>query len=100
MGVATAGHHNNRRDSSYPTAPPHAAARTMASVGSAAHNTGNWGPGDADTKISTYGYGAVFSGARELPAGMRPQSDGGALPSNRSLSQSSATGAQGTVAPA
>ncbi|MFI9763862.1 xanthine dehydrogenase family protein molybdopterin-binding subunit [Streptomyces sp. NPDC051963] len=109
-------------DSTYPTAPLHAAACTMASVGSAVHTTcnalkaefvrravadpdsplhgadpqdvraraghletsdgrardsyrdilrradlpslevnGNWGPGDADTRISTYGYGAVFA---------------------------------------
>ncbi|MFI0977713.1 xanthine dehydrogenase family protein molybdopterin-binding subunit [Streptomyces sp. NPDC021093] len=109
-------------DSSYPTAPLHAAACTMASVGSAAHTTcnalkaefirravadpdsplhganpanvrardghlsaadggardsyrnilrraglpslettGTWGPGDTDSKISTYGYGAVFA---------------------------------------
>ncbi|MFF3705132.1 xanthine dehydrogenase family protein molybdopterin-binding subunit [Streptomyces phaeochromogenes] len=107
-------------DSSYPTAPLHAAATTMASVGSAVHTTcnalrtefirravadsdsplhganpadvqvrdgqleasgardtyrdilrrtalpslditGNWGPGDADSRISTYGYGAVFA---------------------------------------
>ncbi|MET8827471.1 xanthine dehydrogenase family protein molybdopterin-binding subunit [Streptomyces sp. NPDC004610] len=110
-------------DSTYPTAPPHAGATTMASVGSAAfvtctalkdrfiamavadpgsplhgvepervrardgrlettsgpaardtyrallrraglpglEATSTWGPGDIDTRISTYGYGAVFA---------------------------------------
>ncbi|MFZ3467970.1 xanthine dehydrogenase family protein molybdopterin-binding subunit [Streptomyces sp. 4.24] len=109
-------------DSAYPSAPPHAGATTMASVGSAAHTsctalrnkfigmavadpasplyradpakvtvrdgrlgsgesratdsyreilrraglpgleaTVTWGPGDADQRISSYGYGAVFA---------------------------------------
>lgn len=123
LGLPTARVTFKLGDSSYPTAPPHAGATTMASVGSAAFTscqalrtkfvgmavadaasplhgadpervvvhdgylrladdartrdsyqdilrraglpgleaTATWGPGDTDSKVSTYGYGAVFA---------------------------------------